>query len=289
MKIAICVKQVSDVTGPFTVSDEMTAFNARELVPIVNPADLAGLALTKTQLATKPVTIKAVTLGPACADQALRECLALGADDALRIWDKDIEPFSGDPDTVARLLAAAITQGESGVDLVVCGNSSLDNGSGYVGPAVAKYLGYAYVGGVSRIEICRDGKSLSIYRRKEYGDREIVVVQLPALITVDDGAAEVPYASLPELIAAEQYVIPVLDLPTMGLKKTDIKKSTVTFKDYMRPKPRAKKSAAAAGGANPLMAMLQGGGGKSGSVVTGTPEKAAAEIISFLKKNEVLG
>jgi electron transfer flavoprotein beta subunit len=189
------------------------------------------------------------------------------------------------------VLAAAVSTLK--FDLVVCGSKGLCGGSGYVGPALAEYLGFAQVCSVSSLDFILGRTALTLQRRLDHGDREVVVCQLPAVITVDEGSAEVPYASLPSVLAAQRIGVKVLDLAAVGLKPADARPSTGgRFLNYVQPRPRTKKVPALDTSLSPMQMMQQisGGGGpkKSGGPVEGDPKKVAAEIVRFLASNSLL-
>jgi electron transfer flavoprotein beta subunit len=289
MHIALCVKQVPDMTGPFSLTEE--ADSLAGLVPIANPADLAALALVRQTLPRGNATVTAVTVGGKATECVLRQCLSLGADEVLRVWDDAFTESTLDGDTIARVLAAAISS--LGIDLVVCGSRGLRGGSGYVGPAVAEYLDLAQVCSVSRLELLAGEHDLIVQRRLDRGDREIVACKLPALITVDDGAAETPYASFPDVLAAEQAQIPVVDLAALGIKAPAVLAGgRGKLLRYVPPRPRTKRVLAPDKSLSPLqqMQMAMGGGAakKDSGIVEGTPKKVAAEIVRFLESNGFL-
>ncbi|MCX7765665.1 MAG: electron transfer flavoprotein subunit beta/FixA family protein, partial [Candidatus Sumerlaeia bacterium] len=122
MKIVVCIKQVPDTTE--VKIDPKTGTLMREGVPaIVNPFDLYAVeeALRlKEKFGGETI---AITMGPPQAKEALRECIAMGIDEAILICDR---AFAG-ADTLATSysLAHAIKKIGS-VDLVICGKQAID-------------------------------------------------------------------------------------------------------------------------------------------------------------------
>ncbi|MCM1564386.1 MAG: hypothetical protein NC238_00260 [Dehalobacter sp.] len=294
MHIALCVKQVYDATGPFSLTEETKAIDTRRLVPIVNPADLAALALIREVLPAGTAKVTAISVGPKPAERALRSCVASGADEAVRIWDNALDSALtevGGGEIIARMLAAAIRR--LNVDLVVCGSHGLCGASGFVGPALAEYLEFAQISSVSRLEISSGENALTVHRRLERGDREIVYCKLPAVITVDEGSAELPYPSMPNVLAAECLEIPVMNLASLDLTPSAIKPGGVQLLNFVPPRPRTKKSAAA-DTANltqaQIMQQLSGAGPakQKSSFIEGDPKKVASEIVRFLEANGIL-
>ena len=291
MRIALCVKEVLDATGPFSLTEETSSLNNMGLVPIPNPADLAALALVREALPRGVAMVTAINVGPASAEHVLRACVASGTDKAIRVWDSTLASGGLSDDVIARVLAAAISK--IGFDLVVCGSRGLIGASGYVGPALAEYLDFAQVCSVSHLEVLPGQEVITVHRRLDHGDREIVACRLPAVITVDNGAADVPYASFPEVLTAERVQIPVMDLASIGLRSSDIRASDGSrLLYYIPPRPRTKKSPTPDKTLSPMQIMQQmmgGGAAKQGSnLIEGEPKKAAAEIIRFFVSNGIL-
>ena len=87
MKIIVCVKQVPDTTE--VRIDKETNTLIREGVPsILNPDDANALEQA-LQLKDKydDVTVTVLSMGPPQADVMLRECLAMGADEAVLLTE----------------------------------------------------------------------------------------------------------------------------------------------------------------------------------------------------------
>lgn len=142
---------------------------------------------------------------------------------------------------------------------------------------------------MSHLEIALEKDALTVRGLLDRGDREIVACNLPAVITVDEGSAEVPYASLPQVLASERIEIPVMDLAAIGLKASDIRPNcSGRFLHYVPPRPRTKKVPMPDPSLNPLQIITGGAAKKSSSLVEGEPKKAAAEIVRFLISNGVL-
>ncbi|CDX03960.1 Electron transfer flavoprotein beta-subunit [Desulfitobacterium hafniense] len=290
MRVAICIKQELDAKGPFQLTNETEKLDTSSLVAVLDPASQAALALTKALLPQGDHGITVMTVGNKPTERALRTCLSLGATDGIRIWDSSFERDEPSAIVVTRLLAAA----SKDYDLIVCGSKSLCGGLGFVGPALAECHGYPQISSVSWWEIDQKNKALAAHRRKEHGDREVVRCPMPAVLTVDEDAAEAPYPSFPAMLKAEYAEIQVMDLAALGLTGRGIQdKSSGRLEKYIPPRPRTKKAAgpdASGMSAADMMKMLSGGGGgkSSNTVAEGTTEKVVKKMMDFLKKNQLL-
>ena len=129
-----------------------------------------------------------VTVGDAGAEGALRRCLAMGAERAIRVDAGPVDPVS-----TARGLAAAVA-GES-PDLVLTGVQSADSVQGSTGVALAELLGLPRVAVVTKLEWSGNGPA-TVDRELEGGLVDVVEVDTPALLTIQTGINEPRYANL---------------------------------------------------------------------------------------------
>ena len=147
-----------------------------------------------------------VTVGDAEAEGALRRCLAMGADRAIRVDAGPVDPVS-----TARGLAAAVA-GES-PELVLTGVQSADSVQGSTGVALAELLGLPRVAVVTKLEWSGSGPA-TVDRELEGGLVDVVEVDTPALLTIQTGINEPRYANLRAIKQAEQQEIAVVPADT---------------------------------------------------------------------------
>ena len=201
MNIIVCIKQVPDTTE--VKIDPVTNTLVREGVPsIINPFDENAIECG-LQLAEKhggKCTV--ITMGPPQASQALKDALAMGADEAILVCDR---AFAGS-DTLATSYALAQTVKKiADYDLIICGKQAFDGDTAQVGPGLAEQLGIPQVTYAIDIEV--DGKQAKVKRL--LSDRfEIVQTKLPCLITVVKQMNEPRHASLKNVMKARKKEIP---------------------------------------------------------------------------------
>ena len=175
MNIAVCIKQVPDTTE--VRIDPKTNTLIREGVPsIINPDDKAGLEAAIRIKEEKGAHVTAISMGPPQADLALREALAMGADEAILITDRAF----GGADTLAtsRTLAAALSKLD--YDLIITGRQAIDGDTAQVGPETAEHLGLTNISYAEEIKI--DGDYIIV--KRQYEDRyHTLKTKLPCLIT----------------------------------------------------------------------------------------------------------
>lgn len=175
MKIVVCVKQVPD-TNEVRI-DPITGTLIREGVPsIINPDDKNALeeALRLKDETGAHVTV--LTMGPPQAESALREALAMGADEAVLLTDRAF----GGADTWATSLTLAKALNKLEYDIVFAGRQAIDGDTAQVGPEMAEHLNIPQITYVERVDI--EGNELKVRRALEDG-YETLKVKMPCLLT----------------------------------------------------------------------------------------------------------
>jgi electron transfer flavoprotein beta subunit len=208
MHIICCIKQVPD-TAQVKIDPETNTLIRSGVESICNPYDLVAvqLAVQLTEQYGGEVTV--ISMGPPQAEAALRDCLALGAEDAVLLSDR---AFAG-ADTLATSYTLARTimkiNTDEPVDLVICGKQAIDGDTAQTGPGIATRLGFnqfTYVAEV--IGIDAEKRKIKVRREAETGS-EIIEGSLPALLTVELETASPAYASLPRLVRALRQEVKV--------------------------------------------------------------------------------
>ncbi len=201
----VCIKQVPDTTE--VRIDPETGTLVREGVPsILNPYDAHACEEAVRTKEKYGGHVTAITMGPPQAAEALRDCIAIGADRAVLVSDR---AFAGS-DTLATSYAvtAAIRKAEElwgPATLIFCGKQAIDGDTAQVGPGIARRLNVPQITYALRIvELNLDEGYIVAERRLERGI-ETVRAPLPCLLTCVEEMNEVRYAPLPNLIAALKY------------------------------------------------------------------------------------
>lgn len=145
--------------------------------------------------------------GPEAADGALRELLACGASRAVRIEPADEHDAEVTSAEVARLLAGVWSDASDRPDVVVCGDASVDRGSGAVPAFLAHELGAAQALGL--IEVTVDGTRLHALRRLDGARRERLRIEAPAVLSVEGAVADLRRAPLSATLATRSAPIEV--------------------------------------------------------------------------------
>lgn len=290
MKIIVCVKQVLDTRLPLVVDGSVMPKEPSPIC-IMNPADRVALAKAlemKASLAGGKIT--AITAGPARAEPVLRMALASGADEAIRLKDEVFEVC----DACATALALSKVVNELGYTAILCGNRSLDIGSGQVPAFLAELLGIPQVTGVMGLEVMSPER-VKLWRRLERGRRQVVECPLPALYAVDSSAGQPRYVSEFALRQTMKRGIRNLTLADIGLTKTDVspQASLTQVVSLSPPKPRPKKIFIPDGSvsASQRMSYLLSGGlakTKESNLLEGTADYLTEQIVKYLVDEGIL-
>ncbi len=225
MNILVCIKQVPDTTE--IRIDPVTGTLIREGIPsIVNIYDMYALEAAARIKDERPdSSIMVLSMGPASAETALRDCLAVAADKAFLVSGRE---FSG-ADTIATsyALSEAITYIENKesirFDAVFCGRQAIDGDTAQVGPEIAEYLDMAQVTGA--LQVTADDSSLIVTRETGTGS-EVIAARMPCLVTFTKPSYAPRIATFKRKIEARKAEvvhigasdIPALDVSRIGLK-----------------------------------------------------------------------
>jgi electron transfer flavoprotein beta subunit len=207
VKIVVCVKQVAVLGDEVEFTDDARDVDPDYLDCALNEWDSYATeeALRiREQLGSEGDEVILVSVGDAQVEDALRRCLAMGADRAIRV---DFAA-SADPVTIARLLVPVV-QRES-PDLVFCGVQSSDAVQAATGTALAELLDLPRVAVVTRIEWDPTAGRATVHRELEGGLVDVTEADTPALLTIQTGINQPRYATLRAIKQAEQKEIDVV-------------------------------------------------------------------------------
>jgi electron transfer flavoprotein beta subunit len=211
MNVVVCIKQVPGTTE--VGIDPKTNTLVREGVKsILNPFDAYALeegVRIKEQHGGK---VTAISMGPPQAEEALRDAIAAGADEAILLSDG---AFAGSDTLATSYVLAKACAKIADYDLIICGRQTIDGDTGQVGPELAENLGIPFVAYVSKIEEIKDG-CMRVRRMIEEG-YEVIEMSLPGVITV---VKEINVPRLPSLrgmAKARSAEIPIWTAQGLGV------------------------------------------------------------------------
>jgi electron transfer flavoprotein beta subunit len=223
MKLLVAVKQVAALDEDFEIRADCRDVEADFLIRDVNEWDDYSLeeALKIKEAAASPVEVVAVSVGPEHADEALRKCLAKGADRAIRVWDEGIE--GSDSIAIARVIAA-VARKES-PQMLFAGVQSSDHAFASTGVATAAFLDWPHAAVVANLTYT-PGADTAVFRRElEGGVLHEMQIECPAVLTIQLGINTPRYASLRSIKQAAAKPIEVLSLQDLGIAAADVGES----------------------------------------------------------------
>lgn len=244
MHIVVCIKQVPD-SAQIRVHPVTNTIMRQGVPTIINPYDLFSLEEALRLRDRFGGKVSVLTMGPKMAVEALRKCVAYGADEAILLTDK---VFAGS-DTLATsfALASAIAKiGESeSVDMVFCGKQTIDGDTAQVGPGIARRLGMQQLTYVAQVEsLDLERRLITVHRRSE-GGVQVLQTRLPCLVTMLEGSNTMRFGSMEDLFRAARCEVAEWDHRAAGITATaqcGLKGSPTVVKKVFAPPPKAVKA-----------------------------------------------
>ncbi len=224
----------------------------------LNPYDRYALEEALKIKDASGAEVVAVSIGPDRAAQALKTCLATGADRAIHLRDDAFQ--GGCPWSNAQALAAAV--GGEEADLVLCGLQSDDDTLAQTPVLLAQVLGMPHATGAMSLEL-RDG-GIRVARELEGDSREVVDLPLPSLVTVQTGINDPRYASIKGIMAAKRKEMKTPTPADLGVDPSRVGHAGALLK-FSNLEVPAKKA--------------------GGELLTGTTEEMAAELVKRIREN----
>jgi electron transfer flavoprotein beta subunit len=209
MKVLVAVKRVVDANFRIRVRPDGSGVELDNVKMAMNPFDeIAVEEAVRLKEREQASEVVAVSIGPAKAEDTLRQALAMGADRAiLVVHDARLEPLG-----VAKALSAIAAR--EAPDLVLLGKQSIDGDMSQTGQMLAALMGRGQATFASGLEL--DGTTLKVTREVDGGLR-VVTVQLPAVVSVDLRLNTPRFASLPNIMKARSKPLAKTSAAELGV------------------------------------------------------------------------
>ena len=204
MKILVCVKRVPITGGKIVLTDDAQEIRTLHLGCAISPHEECAVEEAVRIVEAGEGEVVVLTLGPAEAEEQVRDCMAIGADRGILIRTDGAE---WDPQATAAAVVDAV-RAEGGFDLILFGNESADSGNYQVGIRVATALGLPVVTGLKKIDV---GEGRVRCERDAGGARDVYEAPLPAVLTVLEGLNLPRYPSVPGRLRAKSKPLAVLE------------------------------------------------------------------------------
>jgi len=261
MKMLVLVKQVPDTATQVKVGSDPRGIDQTGITWIVSPYDEfaleEALRIKEKRGGAAGDEVVAVTLGPERAKEALRSCLAMGADRAVHVNDPGLA--GADTLVTARALAAVVRL--EAPQLVLAGRQAIDDDMGAVGAQVAELLGWPCLSWIMEETVAGDAAHVRLGRQVE-GGLEVFDVPLPCVVTAQKGMNEPRYPTLKGIMGAKKKEIKelkVADLPGLAAGSLTPGLEVVAL-EALPPRP-------------------------PGRILTGDPKDMARELVRALRED----
>ncbi len=208
MNILVCIKQVGD-------DGEMNLFDRHALEEAL---------LIKEQFATKmpeSATVAVITVGPAAAAKVIKRAFGLGADRGYHIVTEKTD-YTSSSVTASRLATVAK---QTPYDLILTGIMSTDMMAAQTGPMLARILEIPCATGVVKTRLNLKDNMVEVEREQENGWRDILVIDLPALLTIQAGINTPRYPRLSNMLAASRKEI--INIAETEIEATPIRETYI--------------------------------------------------------------
>ncbi len=266
MRFVVLVKQVPDTTE--VEVDEETGTIIREGVPsTLNAFDefALNLAVDIKEKSEEDIEIIALSMGPPQAEEALNKCLAIGADRAILLTDKN---FAG-ADTWATAVTLSRALKKIGkIDLIFSGQEASDGNTAQVGPEVAAHRGLPQLTYVSEIEDL-DPKKEFIVCKKETDEGHVrIKSKIPTVLAcMPDPGFEPKIPNVREIMKAKKKPTEQWNLEDLGGEEEDygLEGSESVVIETYSPPPKGE-----------------------GIKIEEEPEKSVDELVKFLDEEGIL-
>ncbi|WP_128546756.1 electron transfer flavoprotein subunit beta/FixA family protein [Larkinella soli] len=201
MKILVCVTSVPDTTTKISFTDNNTKLNRAGVQYITGPYDDYALSRAVELKEQHGGTVTVLNVGEADTEPVIRKCLAIGADDAIRVNADPTDAFF-----VAEQIAAIAR--ENAYDLILMGRESIDYNGGQVHGIVGEMLGLPSISPVMKLDI--EGSKARITREIEGGKDELEAT-LPLVLGCQEPIAEWKIPNMRGIMSARTKPLKVVE------------------------------------------------------------------------------
>ena len=265
MKIIVTAKQVPD-TNEVKI-DPVKGTLIRDGVPsILNPDDrnaLEGALALKDQYPGSTVTV--VSMGPGQALVMLKECIAMGADDAVLLSSR---AFGGADTCATSTTNAAGIKKIGDYDIIFAGRQAIDGDTAQVGPQMAMRLELPVVSYVQKVVEVNEAERYCIVERQMEDGHDVVKVPLPCVLTCVKELNEPRYMTVSRILyACEEADIKIWNENDVELDPSEccLNASPTKVDKSFTPAPKGK-----------------------GEMLSGTIAEMSAKLVGSLREKHVI-
>ena len=256
MNIIVCIKQVPNTTD--VKIDPVTNTLIRDGVEsVINPFDAYAIEESVRLKERFGGKVTVISMGPPQAENALKEAISLGCDEAVLVSDRK---FAGSDTWATSYTLSSAIKKIGAFDIILCGKQASDGDTAQVGPGISTHLNIPQVTYVKKIEEI-SGNKAKVERMTEEG-YDILETPLPCLFTVVKEINTPRLPSLKGMIRAKSAKITkwTADDIKADAKSIGLDGSPTRVVKIFTPPPR-----------------------KGGEILTGDTSDVAKELVELLK------
>lgn len=209
MEILVCIKEVPDDSVQIQLNEETQQPNLKDVTPVVNAFDTYALEMATRLKEEVEGTVVVVSIGNEEAKNSLKNCLAVGADEAFLVKEDGVAEY--DSLKIAKKLAEAVKkiEAERGkeFDVIFCGKETTDHATSQVPLMLADELDLGVMTNVIEIENA-DG-TIDAKQELDEGYR-VYEGKLPVVISVNKPNYDPRYPTIKSKMQARKK--PINDL-----------------------------------------------------------------------------
>jgi len=200
MNIAFCVSHVPDTATKIKISSDNKSIEKTGVTYIINPYDEFAVeeSLKWKEKSGGDSKVTVFSVGSDASKETIKKALAMGANEGVLIKTEN------DFDSVGIAKALSEELKSHNFNIIFCGKQSVDFDDSAVPQMLAEFLGYSCATVV--VDLKLEGNKVTAEREIE-GGREVVELELPAVIAAQKGLNEPRYASLKGIMAAKKKTI----------------------------------------------------------------------------------
>jgi len=212
VKILVAVKRVVDANFRVRVKPDGSGVELDNVKMSMNPFDeIAVEEAVRLKEAGIATEIVVVSIGPAKAEDTLRQALAMGADRAILVV------HDGRTDSLGVAKALAVIARNESPDLILLGKQAIDDDTNATGQMLAALLLCGQATFASKVAIA-DGKAT--VTREVDGGLQTLELRLPAVVTADLRLNTPRFTALPNIIKARSKPLTKTTAADLGVDLT---------------------------------------------------------------------
>ncbi len=217
MEILVCVKRVPDTSeNEIQINSAGNDIGRDDLVYSINEWDNYAVEEAIRIADTVGGNVTVATVGSEDDEEVIRREMAMGAKHGVLIRDDMLAGSDGRG--IATALAALVKEGN--YDLIFTGVQA-DDGAAQVGGMLAAMLDYPFASLVNAVEVI-SSKQLKITREIEGGNREISVIDLPCVLSIQTGINEPRYVGMRGIRQVQSIPVPAYGIGELGLDPASV-------------------------------------------------------------------